>query len=56
MHRLDFLCDDDENPSTPPPLSDPDPLTTIFEWIERDDDAHEGATQAPIAQYPAPQE
>jgi hypothetical protein len=48
MYRLDSQCDDDETP-----IPSPDPLTTIFEWIESDDDAHEGAPQAPTMQHPA---
>ena len=32
----------------------PDPLTTIFQWIEHDDDVLEDEPQGQTEQYPAP--
>jgi hypothetical protein len=57
MHTVDqhTQCDDDDEAPIAPPAP-PDPLTVIFEWIEHDADALEGAPQAPTVQHPVPQE
>lgn len=48
---VQFEPDDD----APTPPAD-DPLTTIFQWIETDDDAHEDAPLEPTVQHPVPLE